>query len=398
MKNKIIVFIVTFVVMVLATPFVFDKLMNSKFNKMLENLQKQGYVIKEIENKSSYLTTDRVFKVVVPGEKIDNSGYIKDIVLEVESKFKNLPVTDVKFLGKILKVESIDKAFEEQINQIIKDKIRFFVVTPNFKTYKYRLFDTDLLAGLNEMKLTGIEGVYDYPYKNILKAKSLVYKDVKGIILEIKQFTHKFEEKENTLKNDMKFNFYATLNNQKVTLLNVKTDSITYLGNKIKSISNLQFDTLNFVNNIIIKNFKLNFFADNIDGKIVKKLQNTNDRFQREQLIKELVSKGMDLKLDLKIKDIEAMKQKLGFFDLNSKLKILPDPMLFDKLNKNDLSDLEIFVDLKTTPQISTLLMNVIPQSAFAFALAKKEKGTVELILKVQNGVIYINGEKIKSN
>ena len=398
MRNKIVVFLLTFAVMVLATPFVFDKLMNSKFNQMLDNFKKEGYVIKQIENKSSYLTTDRVFEVLIPGEKIDESGYIKDIVLEVEAKFRNLPVTDVGFFGKVLKVESDDKNFEKQINKIINNKIKFIVITPNFKIYKYKLEDTTLQAGINEVKIKGLNGVYEYPQKNDLKIYSLLFKDARGIGIELKQVQNQFIKEGDNVKSNTKFNLYANLYNNKVTLLNVRTDNITYFGDKIKSISNIEFDSLNFLGSVIVKDFKLNLIADKIDGEVISKLQNTTDKYQREVLVKELLAKGFDLDLNTDIKDIKALSQNLGFLNLKSSLKIKPDNKLFEKLQKHDISDINFFMDLKTTPQISMILMNLVPQSTFAFAFAKKDNGVVELIIKIENGEIYINGEKIKSD
>jgi hypothetical protein len=398
MKNKIVVFILTFAVMVLATPFVFDKLMNSKFNQMLNNLKKEGYVIKEIENKSSYLTTDRVFEVVIPGKKIDESGYIKDVILKVEAKFKNLPVTDVRFFGKLLKIESFNKNFEEEINKIIKDKIKFIVITPNFKVYKYKIEDSKLNVGINEISFKGIDGIYSYPSKNTLNISSLLFKDIRGISFEVKLFKNIYQKENNVIKTNTKFNFYAALKQNRISILNITSNSVTYLGDLIKSVSDLHFDTMNILNNVMIKDFNLKFIADKIDAKTLKELQNVTDSQQQEILIQKLLSRGLELNANLKIKDIEAFKQKLGFLDVDAKLEIKPDDRLFDKLKNKDLSDIVFFVNLKTTPQMSLVIMNLIPQSSFVFALAKKEKNMIEVVLKLKNGEIYINGEKIKSN
>ena len=398
MKNKIIVFIVTFALMILATPFVFGKLMNSKFDEMIKDLQKKGYVIEQIEDKSTYLTTVRVFRVIIPGEKIDKSRSIKEAVLEVESKFKNLPVTDVRFFGKVLKIKYYDIELEKEINKLIKDKIKFLVITPNFKTYKYKVFDIKIQKGIEEIKLTGLEGVYHHPKKNFLKARSLLYKNSQKVSIEIKEFKDSYEKKENRINQNIGFNFYVTLDNNKITLLNVKIDSILYGGKKIKNVLNVNFDSFNLLNNIFVKNFDLKFVADNIDSQTLKKIQQTKDRYEREELLKELISKGMDISLDLKIKDIEAMKQKLGFLNLDAKIKFLPDPLILEKLKNNDLSSVEAALRLQTTPEIATLIMNLFPKSAFMFAFAKKENGTVSLVLKVKNGEIYINGEKITSD
>lgn len=69
MKNKLLIMFLTFLVMIGVTPLIFDKLMNAKFNKMLENVKKDGFEVIQIEDKSTYLQTDRIFKVVIPGQK-----------------------------------------------------------------------------------------------------------------------------------------------------------------------------------------------------------------------------------------------------------------------------------------------------------------------------------------
>ena len=69
MKNRFVVMFITFIVMILLTPIIFSKLMNSKFNTMLLKIQQQkGIIIKEIKDKSTYLTTDRIFDVKIPGK------------------------------------------------------------------------------------------------------------------------------------------------------------------------------------------------------------------------------------------------------------------------------------------------------------------------------------------
>ena len=106
MKNKLIIMLVTFIVLIAITPFVFSKLMNSKFNKMLDNLRKDGIEIKLIEDKSSYIKTDKLFLVTIPEKFLvkQNLEGIKSIVLKVEAQFKNLPVTDVLFWVKLKKL------------------------------------------------------------------------------------------------------------------------------------------------------------------------------------------------------------------------------------------------------------------------------------------------------
>ena len=96
-KSKIIVMGITFIVLILITPLVFSKLMNAKFNQMLKKYENEGYSIKLIKDKSSYIQTDKVFEVLIPGKKVNLN--VNDINITLEVKFKNLPVTNVVFEG-----------------------------------------------------------------------------------------------------------------------------------------------------------------------------------------------------------------------------------------------------------------------------------------------------------
>ena len=73
---------------------------------------------------------------------------------------------------------------------------------------------------------------------------------------------------------------------------------------------------MNFLGSVIVKDFKLNLIADKIDGEVISKLQNTTDKYQREVLVKELLTKGFDLDLNSDIKNIKAMGQNLGFLNV----------------------------------------------------------------------------------
>ncbi|GAB6044493.1 hypothetical protein JCM11957_00910 [Caminibacter profundus] len=393
MKNKLLIMFLTFLVMIGVTPLIFDKLMNAKFNKMLENVKKDGFEVIQIEDKSTYLQTDRIFKVVIPGQKIDNNGYIKDIVLKVETKFKNLPVTDVKFFGKVLKIDTADEKLDKNINTLIKDKINFLVITPNFKTYRYKIFDTDIGNDIH-LVLKDVNGVFVYPNKNDLKIGSFIYKD--KLTLEFKNIKSEYEKDGNAVKNKTSFNMYFG-DKQKISLINFRSNGITYFGDKIKSHVKFSFDSLDIFKNLFVEDFKADFTLDKLDLKSLKELQNTKDKYN-EKLTYKLFEKGLDINLKTKIKDIKTLNQELGFFDLDASMKFLPTKNLEQKLKNKDLSFLEFYMDLKTTPKISMLIMNLMPKSAFIFALAKKEKGIIELKLKLKNGEVEINGEKIKSN
>ena len=125
MKNKLIVMILTFAVMIALTPLVFSKLMNAKFNQMIENLNKEGIKVEVIKDKSSYLQTDKILSVEIPKEYLNNA--FESINLEVEAKFKNLPVTNVLFLGNVKNVKLMPQfaKYENKINEFLKKYIKF---------------------------------------------------------------------------------------------------------------------------------------------------------------------------------------------------------------------------------------------------------------------------------
>ena len=124
MKNKLIVMILTFAVMIVLTPLVFSKLMNAKFNQMIENLNKEGIKVEVIKDKSSYLQTDKILSVEIPKKYLNNA--FESINLEVEAKFKNLPVTNVLFIGNIKNVNLMPQfeKYENEINEFLKKYIK----------------------------------------------------------------------------------------------------------------------------------------------------------------------------------------------------------------------------------------------------------------------------------
>ncbi|QCT94423.1 DUF945 domain-containing protein [Caminibacter mediatlanticus TB-2] len=397
MKNRLIVFIATFLIMVLITPFVFSKLMNSKFDKMLDNLKKSGIEIKEVKNKSSYILTDRVFLVKVPGKTIDEDS-IEYIEAQVESKFKNLPVTDVKFFGDVKKIVFKDEDLN-QINPLIKDKIKFLVITPNFKTYKYKIFDNNISDKSFVFKFKGINGIYNYPNnENNLNIQSLILSIENRVKFEANNFKSYYKNNNYQILSGSEFNFSATYLNNKFLFDSIKSDNKVFISDKAKAISKLLVKNINFNNQLILKNNYLDLNLSNIDYKTIQKLRNTNDKKKQEELLKELVTKGLKANLKFDIKDIEIKNQKLGFINLYAKLNIKPDDKLFEKLENKDLEDINLSLKLKTTPKIATILAITNPVIGAVFMNAKQDKNGVLISLDIKEGKIFLNGKEIKSN
>ncbi len=383
MKNKIVVMLLTFIVMVFATPVIFEKLMNSKFNTMLLNLQQQnGIVIKEIKDKSSYLTTDRFFEVTIPGSAIKQKE-IKYIKLLTEVKFKNLPVTNVIFHNVLTKLVL-------QNNQEVKfleNNFVFNVITPDFKHYKYVVLNKSIKNNGIVISWNNFNGIYVYPKE---------FKNVDG-------------------------NIQINNNKIKIDLNHIYTDNL-FFKNKIEQLSKLKKADVELpdfklvINNIESKNFQVNkknkidlstsFLIDNIDSKLFK-LNNLNfsikllgiDKKAFEALkegdenqTKEILDKGFKGQISLNIKNIFFIKP-LGFInaDINFTIK---NGNNFQKLQNNNLDFLTLNAKINASPQIGSVIAISYPYLASMINVVNNK---AQILIKINKGKIFINGKEIKS-
>ncbi len=395
MKSKLIAVVLSFIIMIGVTPLVFSALMNKKFDSMLESLKKEGYKISQIEDKSSYLKTDRVFEVVVPGKKIDNTGYVKDIVLKVETVFKNLPVTDVKFFGEVLKIELLNKYDTEILNKAIKDKIKFVVVTPNFKVYKYKVFNNKIVLEDTKFLFDDVEGELLYPKKNTLKIRDIILGSLtQPIMFEVKNFLTVYKKENNTLSQKNKFDFFVTLNSSKLSLLNVNIDNIAYFSEKLKVITTIDIKNADIFSLLRMSGFNLKFDLDGVDAEMIKKLENADSESAKQKVALEILQKGFNVLANLNISHIFVKNRDLGYLKLDVKAVFYPTSNILEKMQQSDFSFLDLKLHLETTPEIATLLMNEAPEFAFLFAFAKKDKNLV-LDLEIKKGRLFVNGEEI---
>ena len=388
MKNKIVVMVVTFIVMILLTPVIFGKLMNSKFNTMILNLQQEkGIKIKEIEDKSSYLITDRIFEVTVPGSAVKDSG-IKYIKLLTEVKFKNLPVTNVKFLNTIKKIVLINN----KAIPLINNKIKVLVMTPDFKVYKYKVFDNSIDLKNRKILLSwkNFNGVYDEKTKTFKNANGLI--EFKNALNNLKIYNIKTFLQNMDNKKIQQIHFDVSFSNKKlkIKINNFNLDSrINILNNNINLNSTSKCDEIN-VNNIIkITQINSDFEINGIDKKIYEKLQNKK---YTQQDINELLKKGFNGKLNLNIKDIFFI-QNLGFVNLKSQFTIKNASI--EKINSNDLSFLDLNISLETSPKLVNIVANFF-RPIKQIAVVKNNKAIINI--KINKGKISINDQQIKSN
>ncbi|MEO1958618.1 MAG: hypothetical protein ABGX23_03605 [Nautiliaceae bacterium] len=377
-------------VMVFATPVVFDKLMNAKLAQMIKELQKKGIQIEEINNKSSYLKTNKVFKVVIPGNVINVEG-VKDLVLEVGTEFKNLPVTKVDFKGKILRIDFYDKEFTQKFNQAIKDKINFVVITPDFKLYRYKILDNDIVFEDADFIYKSINGVYYYPEKNDLKIGSFLIKGINDpVSFEFKN-NHIVTKNEKFKKSsDYTGNLFFKVQNIRGSVLNICNNTLlTFRGKYATYVNNSGFDALTIQNFGKIENFKAKFELNHLlSSAVYKFLKNPKDKRYLNKIFKE----GFSGSGSVSIKKVTFKSNDLGFFNFNSKLRVLP--IKNNNINNEVLkSHLIVDTQIKTTPAFMGVLSMVLPQ---LIILAKPSSdGSVKIEIKYDKGKIIVNGTPI---
>ncbi|WP_457559904.1 hypothetical protein [Caminibacter sp.] len=397
MKSKIVVMVLTFIVMVALTPLVFGKLMNSKFDKMLQNIQKQGIEIKEIKDKSSYLQTDRIFEVKIPGSRFD-SPEIKCVCAIIESRFKNLPVTTVDFNGTVTRVELKD-ADNQKLNEIIKNKIKFFVTTPNFRIYQYRVMDNSIKADDVVISFKGIKGVLDYPKKNIIEMSKIKLKsETQPINVEVKNIKNEYDKNLNEYITKTSFDLNGSFGKFKFALNNLNSKSVVIdSAGKVNNVSELHFNNLNIANFVDINKTDLTLKIRGADKKILDELKNATSKEIKQRLLLKLISKGLQIDSNLEISDIKYLTQNLGFFDMKAFINFKPTENIEQRIQNNDFGFVDFDINIKTTPTIAQVLVLLEPKLSFVLQNANKN-GAVVIEIKKQNGEIYINGRKIKSD
>jgi hypothetical protein len=305
-KQKYLVMGITFLILIAITPFVFSKLMNSKLNKMVEKLNKDGYKIELIEDKSTYLKTDKVFLVDIPGEKLNNTA-IDKVKFKIETIFNNLPVTSVDFKGVLKRVDLVNKEYNEDINAIFDEKIKFYATTPNFKVYTYKIEDVNLILNDVDLGIKGIKGIFEY---GNTKLNKLTIADISlkapFLLAEIKNLKNNFSYKDKEAETKNKFNFYLFFQNKKIQIDDVNLLTKTHVDKKADFISKVSFGKLtsDFLN---IDNFIFNVDFLNLDTQTLMAIANAKNPDIANQLSVELIKKGLAIDLYSKAKNIELM-------------------------------------------------------------------------------------------
>jgi len=396
-KNKLIVMFITFAVLIAATPFIFGKLMNSRYNQMLNDLRSKGISINVVKDKSTYLQTDKVLEVSIPSKLLNDNGVIKEIKLHIETKFKNLPVTNVLFFGKLDQVVLSDqyKNLESKINPFLQKYIKFVVTTPNFRDYAYK-FDDIVIKDKADIGIKNIKGTFKNGklIKNSLNIKEIYIKDKKGYF-EIKNFKNHFEGNEKSTYSKTNFDVDVNINRFKLQVQNVYSTTKTLLSKEVTVHSSLGFDSLDVPNMANAQNFDVKAQINGIETKILEQLAKA-PKDEQEQYLDKIFEKGFNINVNSRLKDAKVMQRDLGGYNLGLNIKFLPTKNFRAKVNSKNIDFVDIKLDLTTTPQIANLIMNMVPRSAFLFALAKKKNGKVVLNLEYKKGQLYSDGQLIK--
>ncbi|GAB6074383.1 hypothetical protein [Nautilia lithotrophica] len=397
MKNKLIVMGITFLILIAITPFIFGKLMNSKYNQMLNDLRNKGITINIVKDKSTYLQTDKILRVTIPSKILNSQGLIEEVELNIETKFKNLPVTNVLFLGNVENIKLADnfKNIQNDLNTFFKKYVKFVITTPNFKDYAYK-FDDIIINNNPTIGIEHITGTFKRGenLKNILKIKDIYVKDKKGFI-EIKNFKNQFEGNEKNSLSKTDFNVNVDLNRFKLQINSVYSTTKTFISDVAKVNSTFGFKTLNIPNAVNADDFKVNMEIKGIKTALLKKLAQAKED-EKDQYLEKIFEEGFDINIDSSLKNIKAMQRDFGGYTLNFDIKFLPTKNFKAKLNSNNIDFIDAKLNLITTPEIANILMNTLPRSAFLFALAKKENSKVILNLEFKQGKLYSEGQLVK--
>ena len=396
MKSKLIVMFFTFIVLIAITPFVFSKLMNAKFNEMLDNLRKDGVEIRLIEDKSSYIQTDKLFLVTIPQKFLVNKNLalesVKSITLEVETKFKNLPVTDVLFLGEVKKItlSSNLKNVEHGLNKFAK-YVKFVITTPNFKDYFYRFED---IKDKN-FAIVGVKGTFSKKdlNKNSLVIKKLYISEEKWFI-EFKNLKHNVEwNYKKSFSNYYSFDVNFISNKESFYIYNVYGSNKILFNKAVNLSAKVGFNKLILPKLLEADNFKLDLKVKGIESNILKEIVSTKNI---EPYLEKILKKGFKVAINSNLNKMKALNKELGGYKFNFDINFLPTHNIKEKLKNNNFDFVQATLFLETSPEIATFIMNAEPDIKFLFELAKKEKDKVILDLELKNGKLYSEGKLIK--
>ena len=372
MKNKIMVMIVSFVIMIILTPVIFGKFMNSKFNTMTLKLQQQkGILIKEIKDKSSYLTTDRIFKVKIPGSLLNDNG-IEYIEMMSEVKFKNLPVTNVYFHN-IVK----DVVLEDGEKLPFLKNAQIDVVTPNFKTYafnvkpiKYKTFTLNSIKGNFQIK----NGIIKLNIDNIEAKNPNFHMNIDKIFSFI-------QKSKNFFKSENKFNLKLQLMGKEFLVNNIDIVNSLKTAKKASVNFKLAFKNLVFSKIITANDFNTKIKVYDLNSTLFNKAIKSQDK----NLTLKLLSNGFKLDLNSSLKNMSFLGFNQGGFKLNIKTIIYKAQNLKD-FNKNFKKYLAIYINADISKNFAKMLKDSFPLTRQFLNIPADKNGIIHIKMNLDRG------------
>jgi len=301
----------------------------------------------------------------------------------------------VRFKGKVkeLVLKTLDNYQNQKFNEKIKDKIRFLVITPDFKNYKYTIEDDKIDFDKEfEVGYSGINGIF-------------YNKDIKKNTLNIAKFyikNDRFLAQANNLKSvrviegnvtsdDSKANFLIKIEDTNINVNNFSSHNVITYAKKVTSVTKAYVDNIIVNNQLLINKIELLNEVKGVDLDTLREIQ-TNPNPRDEDLIK-LLEKGLKLESKLNIAEVKDKNEKLGFLNLDVKLDVKPTDNLIANINAKDFGFVDFKLKLKTTPKIANVIISAFPQALLIFADAKKEGAAIVVDFEFNNNKVLVNGQ-----
>ncbi|MEO1927241.1 MAG: hypothetical protein ABGX26_00940 [Nautiliaceae bacterium] len=388
-KNKLIVMVVTFAVLIALTPLIFSKLMNAKLNQMIENYKKKGYKVELLSDKSTYLQTDKVFLVTLPSKDLKPQG-VKDLTLVVETVFKNLPITDVKFDVRVKKIDFIAPNMNS-LAEFVEKNIHAKVITPNFKVYAYKLDDIKIKNSFKEMGLENIRGTFKSgeDITNSLLVSRIYTKD-NGFEISVNNFTYEFKKHKDSSKSDLSFNMFIKTMFGEYKITNVYLSNLVELK-KLAFISAklgvMRVDS----KSIKLNDFKVVFSLNDIPTEILKEIAIKSD----DETVAKIFEHGFKFKLTSSLKDVVWQKD-LGGYILEVDVDSLKTPNALEKIRAKDYSFLNVKINIIASKPLFGILIRIVPNLAPFAQFAKEQNGKMVLDLEIKKDKLYIQGKPVQ--
>ena len=375
MKNKLMVMIITFVILIGLTPFFFAKLMNAKFDKMLLNLQHKGLHITQLLDKSSYLKTDRVFEVIIPGNVLKQKN-IKSIKLLTEVKFKNLPVTNVYFHN-ILK--NIIFLSGKEIPVLKKHHIVFNVTTPDFKTYAFVVEPVKY----GTFFLSPIKGTFQIN-KDIsrININAISLKD-KKVRFYIDNFSSVTEKNKNLFKTENRFNLHLQFMDKNISVNNVDILSSLKISEKTDVNLKLSFRKLDFSKIISADDFDAKIRIYDLNSNLFNRAIKSKDK----NLTLALLAEGFKSELDASLKNLMFLGLDQGGFKLNIKVVFYKAKNLED-FEKNFKSHLALNIKADVSENFAKMLRDSFPVTRQFLNIPPDKNGIIHFNIHLDRGSI----------